>query len=393
MTSDPVRLLCVGDVFFDRPAGLGDLPGLRELLATGDLVFGNCEGNYSDSSQRAPHARGPQIAAPAQLAALAELDFSVMSAANNHIVDGGHEGLRQTLSRLAELGVRTVGAGENLAAAAAPVVLTAGGLRVAIVAMSSVFPVGYEARPGVPGLLPLRAHTFYLNPSPDEWNPGAQPKVITAIDDGDSGVVEAAVSAAREQADVVVASIHWGDVGSRHGMTDHEPQAAQLLTDAGADLVVGHHQHTVRGVSFFGRTPVFFGLGHIACDLPRLAEELAAETEEVAYSDEDACRALLGDYGIYPRAGYPLLPFHPDARFTVVGRCDLTADGVQTVGMYPCWIEPDGSVRPLAATDPRLADLLGYLDDGMAVLPDPATVIPGTDGGLAYWQLVATSSP
>ncbi len=388
MIDRPVRLLCVGDVFFDRPADLGELSALRALLATGDLVFGNCEGNYSESPQRSPHSRGPQVAAPSQLAPLAELGFSVMSVANNHIVDGGHEGLRQTLARLAELGVRTAGAGANLAAAAAPAVLDAGGLRVAVVAMSSVFPVGYEARVGVPGLLPLRAHTFYLNPTPDEWNPGAQATVVTAIDDGDSTVVEAAVAAAREHADVVVASIHWGDVTRRHGLTDHEPQAAQLLAEAGADLVLGHHQHTVRGVSFLGRTPVFFGLGHLACDLPRLAEDLAAETEELSYFDEAACRSSLGDYGIYPRDGYPLLPFHPDSRFTVVGRCDLTADGVQSVGMYPCWIGPDGSVTPMPATDSRLPDWLRYLADGMALLPEPATVVPGTDGDLAYWQLM-----
>ncbi|HST49877.1 CapA family protein [Jatrophihabitans sp.] len=393
MTGDPVRLLCVGDVFFDRPAGMGDLSGLRELLATGDIVFGNCEGNYSDSSQRSPHARGPQIAAPTQLGWLAELGFSVMSVANNHIVDGGHEGLRQTLTRLTELGIRTAGAGENLVAAAEPAVLAAGGLRVAVIAASSVFPVGYEARPGVAGLLPLRAYTFYLNPTPDEWNPGMQPRVITAIDENDSSVLEAAISAAREHADVVVASIHWGDVTKRHGLTDHEPQAAQLLAEAGADLVLGHHQHTVRGTSFIGATPVFFGLGHVACDLPRLAEDLAAETEEVSYSDEAACQTLFGDYGIYPRADYPLLPFHPDSRFTVVGRCDLTAGGVESVGMYPCWIGPDGSVDPLAATDPRVADWLRYLVESMAALPEPATVVPGTDGALAYWQLVPASSP
>lgn len=388
MTGDPIRLLCVGDVFFDRPAGMGDLSGLRALLATGDIVFGNCEGVYSDSTDRSPHARGPQLAEPARLAPLAGLGFSVMSVANNHIVDGGHEGLRQTLARLAALDIRTAGAGENLAAAAAPAVLAAGGVRVAVVAASSVFPVGYEARAGVAGLLPLRAHTFYLNPTPDEWNPGAQPRVLTAIDDGDSGVLEAAVAAAAEQADVVVASIHWGDVSRRHGLTDHEPQAAQLLADAGADLVLGHHQHTVRGVSFLGRTPVFFGLGHIACDLPRLAGDLAAETEEIQYADESACRALFGDHGIYPRADYPLLPFSPDSRFTVVGRCDLTTDGVQSVGMYPCWIEADGSVAPTAAADPRLADWLGYFTDGLAVLPEPATVVPGADGDLAYWRLL-----
>ena len=196
MTGGPVRLLCVGDAFFDRPAGMGDLSELRALLATGDIVFGNCEGNYSASPERSPHARGPQIAAPARLAPLAELGFTVMSVANNHIVE--------VPKRPWHLARRPSWASERLGRCepgrrGEPAVLERAGSgrdRRGVLGVSG----GYEARPGVAGLLPLRAHTFYLNPTPDDWNPGVQPTVITAIDDDDSSVLEAAVSAAREQA-------------------------------------------------------------------------------------------------------------------------------------------------------------------------------------------------
>ena len=47
-----------------------------------------------------------------------------------------------------------------------------------------------------------------------------------------------------------------------------------------------------------------------------------------------------------------------------------------------------GSATPTPAADPRLADWLGYLTEGMALLPEPATVVPDADGDLAYWQLV-----
>jgi poly-gamma-glutamate synthesis protein (capsule biosynthesis protein) len=366
----------------------GRLTELAELLATGDLVFGNCEGVYADGSERSPHARGPQIAEPAQAARLGQLGFSVMSVANNHILDGGYAGLRQTLDLLHRQGIQTAGAGDNLEQAGQPAVITVRDLRIAVIGASSVFPVGYEARPGIAGLLPLRAHTFYLNPTPDEWNPGAPPRVITAIDDTDSELIEQAIGRARELADLVVVSIHWGDVSRRHGITDHEPQAARLLVEAGADLVLGHHQHTVRGVEFLDRVPVFYGLGHLACDLPRLAEDLAAETSELSYQDEDSCRALLGDYGIYPRAGYPLLPFHPDARFTVVARCDLDRTGVRSSGLYPCWIDPDGGVAPLTGTDPRTAEFFDYLQDGLAGLPEPAELRSDSADGWAYWRLL-----
>jgi poly-gamma-glutamate synthesis protein (capsule biosynthesis protein) len=311
-----------------------------------------------------------------------------MSVANNHIIDGGHEGLRQTLNLLHSQGIRTVGAASNLAEALKPAVLTTAGPRIAVIAVSSVFPMGYEARIGVPGLAPLRAHTFYLNPTPDEWNPGVLPQVVTAIDDDDSEAIEQAIAEAREVADLVIVSVHWGDVTGRHRLTPHEPQAAELFVQAGADLVLGHHQHTVRGVGFIGRTPIFYGLGHLACDLPRLAEDLARETTELWYADEAAGLNALGSYGIFPRQGYPLLPFHPDARFTVVARCDLDQNGVAEVGMYPCRIEPDGDVIPLAADED---EYLEYLVAGLAAVPDAAEVRPGNDGKWAYWQLLPRS--
>jgi hypothetical protein len=383
----PLRLLAVGDIFLDRPDPATTLKPLRDLLRRGDVVFGNSEGVYSDSPERAPNARGPQIAAPGNARALGDLGFGVLSLANNHIVDGGYTGLEQTAGLLAGQGIRTTGAGRTLAEALAPAVVDAGGTRIAFLAFSSVFPGGYEARPGVPGLAPLRSHTFYADPNRDFWNPGAAPQIIVAIDDGDSEAAEQAVRAARETADLVVASVHWGDVSRPYALTDHEPQAAQLLVDAGVDLVLGHHQHTLRGIGFVDRVPVAYGLGHVACDLPRLAEDLRRESDEIDLSDEDAARAALGDFGIYPRAGFPLLPFPPDARRTVVARFDLDAGGIVSSGVYPCRIQADGGVLPIPADDPALAEDLDHLRECQAAVPGAAEITAGSDEGLAYWRL------
>jgi hypothetical protein len=387
----PLRLLAVGDVFLDRPDPMSALAPLRELLETADLVFGNSEGVYSDSTERAPNARGAQVSEPGNVKGLA--GFTVLSLANNHIMDGGYAGLRQTADRLHEQGIRTVGAGPDLAAALAPAVIEAGGLRVGFLAFSSVFPGGYEARVGIGGLAPLRAHTLYLNASPDVWNPGAQPQILTAIDDADSALVEAAVQQARESTDLLIASVHWGDVTQPYALTEHEPQAAQLLADAGVDLVLGHHQHTLRGVGSLDRALVAYGLGHIACDLPGFVDDMRRETDAVAFGDEDACRRLLGDFGIYPRAGYPLLPFHPEARRTVVARFDLGRDGIVSAGLYPCRIGPDGEVRPLAAADPELTADLDYFRRCQERVPEPAGIVPEDDNGLAYWRITTPLLP
>ncbi|MBC3839321.1 hypothetical protein GXW82_01240 [Streptacidiphilus sp. 4-A2] len=163
----------------------------------------------------------------------------------------------------------------------------------------------------MPGIATLRAHTFYINPDASYWNPGCAPLIVTAVDENESAQAEEAVRRAAALADITVASVHWGDPFRPYVLTDCEPQVAQLLVDAGADIVLGHHQHLLRGTGFLNGRPVFYGLGNIACDLPNLAADLRRETPDQDLDDEDACARELGPYGIYPRAGYPLLPFHP----------------------------------------------------------------------------------
>ncbi len=389
-----VRLLAVGDVFFDRvdpDAGFEtdvDLEPLTELLATGDVVFGNCEGAYTAAADRSPHARGPQVAPPANASLVGRLGFDVMSLANNHVLDGGYAGLQQTQELLGKEDVRTVGAGSDLGAALAPVVVEHRGVSVAILAVSAVFPVGYEARVDIPGLAPLRAHTAYLNPDPGNWDPGAPPQTVTFIDDSDSGAVENAVRDARELADIVVVSIHWGTVREPRILTDYEPQAAQLLADAGADLVWGHHQHTLRGAGTAGDALIFYGLGHLACDLPHLARDLRRETQDIPFDDESACHGLLGEHGIYPRAGYPLLPFESSARRTAVARCDVGPAGSTVSGLYPCRIEPSGAVVPLRVDDPRCAEDLSEFEAALQHVPSPVQICPEPDAGLVFWRFV-----
>ncbi|MBC3839320.1 hypothetical protein GXW82_01235 [Streptacidiphilus sp. 4-A2] len=152
--SAQLRILAVGDVFVDRAAPAADFSALAELLATGDLVFGNCEGAYSASADRAPQARGPQVAAVENAAALGTLGFDVMSLSNNHSVDGGHQGLRQTVDALRAQGVLPVGAGMNLAEALEPAVLKREGLTVAFVALSTVFPAATRPARACPASRP-----------------------------------------------------------------------------------------------------------------------------------------------------------------------------------------------------------------------------------------------
>ena len=127
-----------------------------------------------------------------------------------------------------------------------------------------------------------------------------------------------AVRLAHQQYDVVVVSIHWGE--------EYVPQAnawqreaARALVDMGADLVVGHHPHTVQGSELFGRT------GISADDAQRVSL--------VAYS--------LGNF-VFDQVG-------AESGIGMALRVFVTREGLQAAQALPVWTYPDVHPMPVDA--------------------------------------------
>ncbi|MGB9280796.1 MAG: CapA family protein [Pseudonocardiaceae bacterium] len=159
------------------------------------------------------------------------------------------------------------------------------------------------------------------------------------------------VAAATQQADLVLVSFHWGDFTRPYALTDHERRTARVAIDAGADAVLGHH-HLLRGVEHYRNKPIFYGLGHFVFDLPDFENRLARDAY-LGRGDPTEIRASarrFGDYRIAPREGYPLLPFHPDARLTGIATLTVTNHRLHA-GMVPCTLDPDNQPRPAVAED------------------------------------------
>ena len=348
----------VGDLLSDREQPAEAYAPVRDLLAAPDILFGNLEGPYSDSPQSVPSA-GIALVPPAHnLDVFGEVGFDVLSLANNHIVDGGHRAMLETRRRLEEQGVATCGAGRDLDEARAPAILETGGLKVAYLAYASVFPKGYEARPGVPGLAPLRAHNFYRDLLDDAYTPGADPRVTTVPDEADHDRLVADIAAARERADLVVASFHWGDHFKAFHLTDHELRTAHLCIDEGVDVVVGHHQHVLRGLEWYRGKPVFYGLGHFVFDirLDRWPREMVAAMPLLDDSSDY--------YGVAPRKGWPLMPLHREARMTALGYVELSGGKPAELGFVPCRLNPAGAVRPVDPEAPEGKEVVDYVQRG-----------------------------
>jgi poly-gamma-glutamate capsule biosynthesis protein CapA/YwtB (metallophosphatase superfamily) len=346
----------VGDVFVNRDDPDNAFLGCRDLLNDIDLVFGNCEGAFTDHPHFAPSA-GWRVVAPARNGrGLAKAGFDVMATANNHILDAGHEGLIDTLNLLRSQGIKTLGAGTSLAEARAAAIVERGGVRVGFLGFASVYQAGYEARTSTPGLSAMRIHSHYFIPEWDAYGkvePGVVPAVRTFPYPEDVDLLKSLIADLRTKADVVVVSHHWGQAGQPAHLTDYERVLGHASIEAGADLVLGHHHHFLRGIEIYRGKPIFYGLGHFVFDLPGLGAALS--------SDELEKLKQMGEYAIYPREEYPLSPFHPDARMTMVGTCDFAGSAMISAGFFPCLIDRNNHAIPLRDVDPRAQNVVDYL--------------------------------
>lgn len=345
-----ITLCALGDVFINAEDPKAAFKRLEAPLAAADVVFANCEGVYSPTA-----GRGLLTASPEQAEGLRVGNLSVMACANNHVMDDGVEGMRSTLSTLRGVGVEPVGAGENLAEAREPVVLERAGVRVAFVAFVSTFPAGNEARSNRPGINPLRFHNHYYVAEGDlEFNPEMPPEVMAIPYPADLAALRRSIAAARLQADVVVVSFHWGEAVRPVIIRSYERETARLAIDAGADAVLCHHPHIVRGVDYYQGRPIFHGLGNAVFQVRGFAERISKEVRETLERQADA-------YAPRPYDDYPLLPMHPESRISMVGCLELDKSGVRRVGLIPAYILPNGQTEPLDPATDHGREIFDYL--------------------------------
>ncbi len=208
---------------------------VRGVFQGSQLVFGNLEGPLTDAGRPAPGKRFVFRSPPERVAsALKAAGFNIVALANNHTMDYGVEGLRQTRAALQAAGIQFVGAGENLREAREPAFMNAGGHSVAFLAYSLVFPESFWARTDNAG------------------------SAFGHIDQ-----IRADVTAASQRADVVVVSFHWGREITTE-LRPYQTRLARAAIDAGARVVLGHHPHILQGIERYKGGIIFYSLGNFA---------------------------------------------------------------------------------------------------------------------------------
>ena len=237
-----VTLGFAGDVHFE--AHLQPLlanPGrafgpIEAALRKPDLMILNLE--TAITLRGAPEPKEYQFrTSPAALDALDAAGIDLASMANNHAVDYGPVGLRDTLAALRDSPVPVIGVGEDVDAAFQPHEVTIRGTKVAVFAATT--KADHTAKEWAAGV-DRAGVAVSLNP---------EPRLLKAV------------RQASDRVDVVVVYLHWGDE------KDPCPTPSQLrhsraLSAAGADVVLGTHAHIPLGAGWLGDTYVNYGLGN-----------------------------------------------------------------------------------------------------------------------------------
>ena len=269
MTGDgSLTLMAVGDVHIKRPDPLTIFGGTAEVLARADVLLGNQEGPISDRGE-------PMLAKPSvgslclrgpidSIAAEAQIGFSGMTLANNHMMDYGPEALLQTRDLLNEHGIATAGAGADAKEAHEPAIIERNGVRIAMLGYTSVFPVyGFAAGDDSPGVATIRVSTSYQAPPSVPYQPGTPAVTVTVPNNDDMRQLADDIGRAADAADLVVVQFHWGVAGYAHAV-GYMKEMARFAVDAGADLILGNHAHVLQGLEIYRDVLICYSLNHFA---------------------------------------------------------------------------------------------------------------------------------
>lgn len=349
MTGGDVCIYAVGDVGPSRPDPdtLFDL--VRARIQAADVAFMQLELPISTRGFRLPQVRHTDRAPAASADAFRRAGFHVVSLAGNHCMDWGPDALNDTVAALTSSGLQVVGVGNDILEARRPVFVQSKGRRIAFLAYSSILPQGYWATEARAGCAPMRAWTHYEQIEHDQ--PGTPCRVHTFANREDLQALVDDVAAARAQADFVAVSIHWGIHFVPGVIADYQRDVGRAAIDAGAGVVLGHHAHILKGVDVYKGRPIIYSLCNFAMDLHM--DEKHANSKgfrEIQKLHPD----WQPDFSI-------TYNFPPDSRYTVVAKCLLSGSGAR-ISLLPAFIGPMSQPEILAATDPRFAEVKGYLE-------------------------------
>ncbi|WP_173021256.1 CapA family protein [Secundilactobacillus folii] len=316
--------VAVGDAIIQRNMPRGGYPGFNKVQAIcqgADASQFNLETTvHKYESYGSQYSGGGYFCAnPSVLDDLKKFGFNMTAFANNHTMDYSYDGLLKTLDYVDQSGIKLAGAGRNLQEASKPVYYDSANGRIAVIGVTSSFNDAAIAGAasvylkGRPGLNPLRHKSTYFvtredakvlkrlvnYTHADDGNrllrtAGFLPEVAedtitlgdfrfkisssvgqhTEVDSKDMTRICRSIEEAKDQADFVIVSIHCHEMETddRESIPEFLTQFARNCIDDGADAIVGHGPHTLRGIEIYQNRPIFYSLGDFILNIQSMSK-------------------------------------------------------------------------------------------------------------------------
>jgi poly-gamma-glutamate capsule biosynthesis protein CapA/YwtB (metallophosphatase superfamily) len=338
MKREALILLGVGDIIIDRKKPETIFRHVAEVMNSADIVSANCDQVYSDKGYLI-HGHGTS-SDPRNIPALLYAGFSVLSMANNHVLDRGTEALLDTLARLKAAGLPYVGAGKNMAEARQPVILERKGTRVGFLAYSSVHPKGSEAEDDKPGIAPVRVWTIYEQV---DAQPGTPPRIVTVPYQEDLVAMVKDIKKLKAQVDVAVVYFHWGLHNVPRVIPRYCIDVGHAAVDAGADLILGTHTHILKGIEMYQGKAIFYSTSNFAAEI--------------------GPGALQGSAGSSIPAKVLEWFKTPEARKTIIAKAIIEGGKISKVSYLPCYINSRLEPEIMARADKKGQEVYRYMED------------------------------
>ncbi len=166
--------------------------------------------------------------------------ISAVTLGNNHSMDLGPFALLETMAKLTANNIEFAGAGTNLAHAASPIMLRAASTTYCIFSFNRTYPSFAWAGANSPG-------SAFLS----------------------FGSMAAKIRSCAQLGFLTIAVLHWG-AEQLTIVQPYQRNLAQLLINAGALMVVGHHSHLQGPIEWYKDRPIFYSIGNfLFSTLPR----------------------------------------------------------------------------------------------------------------------------
>jgi poly-gamma-glutamate capsule biosynthesis protein CapA/YwtB (metallophosphatase superfamily) len=346
-----IVIYAVGDVGPNRQDPQSMFRHVSGLLKQGDIGFCQLETNLSTRGTPLPQARLPMRAHPNSARALRDCGFQVVSFAGNHCMDFGQEAFFDTIDAIKANGMEPIGVGRNIAEARSPVMRENHGTRIAFLAYNSILPFGYWAENDRPGCAPMRAWTIYEQVEPDQ--PGSRCRIHTFPYKDDLQAMADDIEKAKSNADIVILSMHWGIHFVPAQLADYQRETARRAIDCGADLILGHHPHILKGIEVYQGKIIMYSLGNFAIEQPAAFMQDLYQTQR--HREIEELNPQWDEKREYP------LP--PETRKSLMIKCVIAQKRIKRVAYLPVYISVGSEPEILKADDARFEDVVRYIDE------------------------------